>query len=442
MKINQFPGLFTVGRKDSLAVNYERMKLKHGDRVFDFMPRSYVVPEQKEELEKVMRQPGAKPLIVKPPNWFCGIGIKLINKVEDIPDKKNKMVVQEYIDNPFLINKTKFDLRLYVLMTGIDPVKIYIFENGLVRFATQEYTNDPSQLENNFIHLTNYSVNKTSESFEYNEHPGSYEGHKWDLKTLWKYMDEELGIDWKPVWEKTKEVCVKTVLCGQEHMAKEFSKQMKSDYSCYKLWGFDVMYDDKLKPWLLEVNNIPSLHINTLDAYVNRPLVAEMFNIVGLHIPKVLGTKHHRAVLETLGLSKETVPQLGLDLRLYSRQRVDQDKEKRLRVAKKLELSPETPSTNPDLFLDDLSPADLRILVQAEDELSQCFGWTRAFPTPHRSSSDFSADELLPLLSGDTYSDMLLAAWEKKYWRDRSAGREVLAGLCKEGRHLVVPQTQ
>ena len=152
--------------------------------------------------------------------------------------------------------------------------------------------------------------------------------------------------------------------------------------------------------------------------------------------------KSHRAVLETLGLSKELVPQLGLDLRLYSRQRVDQDKEKRLRVAKKLELSPETPCTNPDLFLDDLSPADLRILVQAEDELSQCFGWTRAFPTPHHSSSHFSADQLLPLLSGDTYSDMLLAAWEKKYWRDRSAGRAVLAGLCKEGRHLVVPQTQ
>ena len=441
MKINQFPGLFTVGRKDSLAVNYERMKLEHGERIFDFMPRSYVVPEQKEEVEKVMKQPGAKPLIVKPPNWFCGIGIKLINKVEDIPDKKNKMVVQEYIDNPFLINGTKFDLRLYVLMTGIDPVKIYIYQNGLVRFATQEYTNDPSQLENNFVHLTNYSVNKTSESFEYNENPGSYEGHKWDLQTLWKYMEERLGIDWKPVWEKTKEVCVKTVLCGQEHMAKEFSKQMKSDYSCYKLWGFDVMYDDKLKPWLLEVNNIPSLHINTLDAYVNRPLVAEMFNIVGLHVPKVLGTKHQRAVLETLGLSKETVPQLGLDLRLYSRQRVAEDQEKRSKVSRKLELEPQSPCLDPELFLDNLSPADVRTLAQAEDELSQCHGWTRAFPSPFQPKTSPSED-LLPLLKGDTYSDMLLAAWERKYWQDRSVGRDILSGLCKEGRHLVVPQTQ
>ena len=29
-----------------------------------------------------------------------------------------------------------------------------------VRFATHQYTNDPAQLGNNFIHLTNYSVNK------------------------------------------------------------------------------------------------------------------------------------------------------------------------------------------------------------------------------------------------------------------------------------------
>jgi hypothetical protein len=39
----------------------------------------------------------------------------------------------------------------------------------------------------------------------------------------------------------------------------------------------------------IQVNNIPSLHINTLDAFVNCPMVAEMFNIVGFHIPKIIG---------------------------------------------------------------------------------------------------------------------------------------------------------
>jgi tubulin polyglutamylase TTLL4 len=162
--------------------------------------------------------------------------------------------LQEYIDNPFLIRGLKFDLRLYVLLTSIDPIKLYICEEGLVRFATEEYTNNPEQIFNNFIHLTNYIVNKECDEFVYNETPGNYSGHKWNLSTLWRYLSEVLCIDWRPVWEQTKEICLKTVLCGHQHIKREVASKIKSEYNCYKLLAFDVFYDANLKPWLLEVS--------------------------------------------------------------------------------------------------------------------------------------------------------------------------------------------
>ena len=53
------------------------------------------------------------------------------------------MVCQQYVSKPFLIDGFKFDLRVYVLVTSCDPLRIFVYEDGLGRFATMKYL-DPS----------------------------------------------------------------------------------------------------------------------------------------------------------------------------------------------------------------------------------------------------------------------------------------------------------
>ena len=69
-------------------------------------------------------------------------------------------MVSEYIKNPLLINDLKFDLRIYVAITSVNPLRIYVFEEGLARFATEKYNGGNQDTTNMFIHLTNYSINK------------------------------------------------------------------------------------------------------------------------------------------------------------------------------------------------------------------------------------------------------------------------------------------
>jgi hypothetical protein len=70
--------------------------------------------------------------------------------------------VSRYIANPLTIDGLKFDLRIYVAITSVNPLRIYLFEEGLTRFASEPYVAPGEDFngDSKFVHLTNYSINK------------------------------------------------------------------------------------------------------------------------------------------------------------------------------------------------------------------------------------------------------------------------------------------
>jgi len=365
---------------------------------------------------------------VKPPALARGEGIKVINKWSQIPPAR-PLVVQRYVARPYLINETKFDLRLYVLVTSMNPLRIYLYDDGLVRFASNKYTNESSKVHDVFTHLTNYSINKKSASYLSNEEAQEAQGHKWTLKTLWRHFDAE-GIDHSVIWEKIKDLMIKTIISAESSMVNLFQNNVASRYSCFELFGFDILLDSRLKPWLIEVNISPSLHSSSsLDLDVKSPLATEVFNMARYHIPNRIKVKEQVEIAEKMGYGN--ISNLCFDRRLYIK---EISKAERSKQESYLQIAAASESSLPPMgMLDHLTPDDCRQLVLSEDELATSQRFTRIFPTDQ-------THKYHKFLEKPRYYNLLLNAWEQRYSGiNREAGRNVLEGLCLSKHHLKVP---
>ncbi|KAA3678226.1 tubulin polyglutamylase TTLL4 [Paragonimus westermani] len=293
-KVNHFPGSFQLGRKDKLWSNLCRLKTQFGHKTVDFVPRTFCLPCDARLLKEVwsrqevspfdcptnvIGQPNRPRWIVKPPACARGIGVRVIRQWSDIP-KQRHSIVQSYISRPYLINDTKFDLRLYVYVSGFNPLKAYLHRNGLVRFASLKYSTSVADISNRYVHLTNYSVNKRN---KHNE--TGVADHKWKLETLWRYLLNK-GINVEGLWLQLKDIVFKTLVSVTNSISIMVDQHCRRRACVHELFGFDILLDENMKPWLLEVNVSPSLHTNTsLDNDVKSEVVTDMFNVAGFRLP-------------------------------------------------------------------------------------------------------------------------------------------------------------
>ena len=196
--------------------------------------------------------------IVKPTNQARGEGIYLVDSIFDLPNDDEHCkgvsyaITQKYISNPFLIRGHKFDMRVYALVTSVDPLMVYVYGDGLARFATEPYSTDREDITNNCIHLTNATINReNTEAYLGDDEEDEFSGFLWTLSMLKGYLNM-VGVDWEIIWFQIQDIIRKTIILGYSSMRME-GEGLKSSYNCYKLLGFDIMLDASLKPWVMEV---------------------------------------------------------------------------------------------------------------------------------------------------------------------------------------------
>ncbi|XP_073098201.1 tubulin polyglutamylase TTLL5 isoform X3 [Manis javanica] len=371
-KVNHFPRSYELTRKDRLYKNIIRMQHTHGFKAFHILPQTFLLPaEYAEFCNSYSKDRG--PWIVKPVASSRGRGVYLISNPNQISLEEN-ILVSRYINNPLLIDDFKFDVRLYVLVTSYDPLVIYLYEEGLARFATVRYDQGTKNIRNQFMHLTNYSVNKKSGDYVSCDDPEVEDyGNKWSMSAMLRYLKQE-GRDTTALMAHVEDLIIKTIISAELAIATACKTFVPHRSSCFELYGFDVLIDSTLKPWLLEVNLSPSLACDApLDLKIKASMISDMFTVVGFVCQNPSQRASARPIYPTLESSRRTPfqkPQRSRPLSASDAEMKNLVGSAREKVPGKLGGS-----------MLGLSMEEIKVLRRVKEENDRRGGFIRIFPT-------------------------------------------------------------
>lgn len=246
--VNRFPMINVICRKAPFVRLIQRTAQTFPSQ-FKFLPKSFLVPIQEDAFEEEVHK-NEKRWIVKPDRGSLGEGIKIIEVGGTIPKIEKLCVAQEYIPS-LHIDDYKFDFRIYALVASVDPLVVYVYRNGVARFCSKK-ANEHSV----FSELTNKSLNKKNPDVVMTQ----------IVKMIADVMArlEKEGHDVQRLWQRIDRAIVSTVITASKFMKNGMEKQCPrlGIQRCFQILGVDVLLDEELNPYILEVNYRPSLETN------------------------------------------------------------------------------------------------------------------------------------------------------------------------------------
>lgn len=227
------------------------------------MPITYILDNNNDMLVFQKNYSVDKIYILKK-NIQRKLGLQLIkNDINTIltADKKGFKIVQEYIENPFLVNGFKLNIRVYLLIICNNTnKKCFLHKKGKCLYTKYKYNNNLEFDKN----ITSYMPDKNI----YNNNPLT-------LEDLYKYIDNS-NNDSIIVKKKIKSIMIKLSNSIKDHIC---NKKKLYQVTTFQLFGVDIILDDKLNPKLLELNKGPNMiPINEDDVNIKQTVYNDVYN--------------------------------------------------------------------------------------------------------------------------------------------------------------------
>jgi tubulin polyglutamylase TTLL9 len=288
--ICHFPHHYELTRKDMMAKNLKTFRrqlekdptMQDGTLDCSFMPETFWLPHDYGIFVELFKKLPGSVWIMKPVGSAQGKGIFLIKKLKEILDFKRDhrfkpgeekpdtqaYIVQRYLERPYLIFGKKFDLRLYVLVTSYQPLQVWVYREGFARFSGFPFSME--DISNNQVHLTNVAIQKKAEGYDKSK------GCKWLMTQVCRYLRTKHGN--APVDEMLDQL-YSLILTS----LRAVQSRMAVDRHCFEIYGYDVLIDKDLKPWLIEVNASASLTADTpTDYQLKVAMLEDAFHVLDL----------------------------------------------------------------------------------------------------------------------------------------------------------------
>jgi len=263
-------------------------------------PETYILPEETVELAGAIAVGGPRRWVVKPLAAGRGEGVRFAAdplKVVDGP-----CVVCAYVSNPLTLpfpmtaaavgpERYKVDLRLYALVTCPEPLEAFLHEQALVRYASAPYAVDAETLSDPCVHLTYIRAHGASLHARARRRNSS-------LAALRAFVRQTRGAAVETQMQHALEAAVWSTLCCAFPLPSPRGMGDRAAVLDFELFGFDVLLDEELRPWVLEVNSQPDLSSSgpggglcyAIDHEVKSAVVADI--LTALQLPDRASMSH------------------------------------------------------------------------------------------------------------------------------------------------------
>lgn len=224
-------------------------------------PATYPV-ELKTEKQSFLRQFDSNKLYIMKKNLQRQSGCHITNKKSEIISKlkEDYVVIQEVLQNPFLINNKKINIRRYLLITVTNTVNFYVYNDGFMYYSKSSYDNSSDKIA---VHITTGYIDRSI----YDTHPLSY------VQFLNSLTRNEANII-----EDNMNMLFSLILKAYRYDILNYDNNRLTNFV---IMGCDVAVDQNLQCKIMEINKGPDLSFkDNKDKKIKQTLVDDAFRFV------------------------------------------------------------------------------------------------------------------------------------------------------------------